>query len=101
MQIVIDIPETAYEYFAQGMRYVDDVEMAIIAIVDGTPLPKGHGRLIDADELEELFGKKCVGDCGACMPKRKTDGYGRWYDTCLLIDDAPTIVEADTESEEV
>lgn len=55
MQIVIDIPKTAYEYFAQGLRYTDDVEMAIIAIVNGTPLPKGHGNLIQREEAEAMF----------------------------------------------
>lgn len=101
MKIVIAIPETAYNYFAQGLRFTDDVEMAILAIVDGTPLPKGHGRLIDADEFEETFGKMCPSDCGACDPKRKTDGRGRWYDTCLLIDEAPTIIEADNTGSEL
>lgn len=81
MQIVIDISETAYNYFAQGLRFTDDVEMAIIAIVDGTPLPKGHGDLIDKKEaIISLFdyynGKKTVGQC---------------------IDKIQTIVEADKE----
>ena len=42
MKIVVDIPEQAYKYFAQGMRYPDDVESAIIAIVDGKILPEDN-----------------------------------------------------------
>lgn len=96
MHIVIDIDDEDYK----RIQDVPDVFNCLTsrtysAIRNGTPLPKGHGRLIDADELEELFGKMCPGDCGACDPKRKTDGRGRWYDTCLLIDVAPTIIEAD------
>jgi hypothetical protein len=52
MQIVVNIPDKTYKYFAQGLRFADDVEMAIVAIVDGTALPKGHGRLGDLDALE-------------------------------------------------
>lgn len=101
MKLVIDISDNVYEGIKKLILSDENIVAVVNAFRKGKPLPKGHGRLIDADELEELFGKKCVGDCGACMPKRKTDGYGRWYDTCLLIDDAPTIAEADTESEEV
>ena len=80
MRIVIDIPKTAYEYFTQGLRYTDDVEMAIIAIVNGTSLPKGHGKLIDADEVKRKMGN--------------LDGFGM-IGRC--IDEFPTIVEADME----
>jgi hypothetical protein len=92
-----------YKSVANNDAYIlEDVDWILLenAIANGIPLPKGHGRLIDADELEELFGKKCVGDCGACMTKRTTDGRGRWYDTCSLIDFAPTIIEADKTGEE-
>lgn len=99
MQIVINVPgELACEGFERPFTE-EEKNILIKTIGNGTPLPKGHGRLIDADELEELFGKKCVGDCGACMTKRKTDDRGRWYDTCSLIEIAPTIIEADKEGE--
>lgn len=96
MKIVIDISAEDFEKVKCGRGAVSMMRRAII---HGTPLPEGHGRLIDADEFEELFGKMCPSDCGACAPKRKTDGRGRWYDTCSLIDVAPTVIEADTESE--
>ena len=103
MKLIIDIPEDRYKDIqriasVQLEKYHFQTAEQIIA--NGTPLPKGHGRLIDADEFEELFAKMCPSDCGACDPKRKTDGRGRWYDTCSLIDVAPTVIEADTESEE-
>lgn len=55
------------------------------AIINGTPLPKGHGRLIDADELD--------------VTTVTTDDYSgnEVLDVVLKddIDDAPTIIEAD------
>ena len=53
MQIVIDVPEKVYNHFCRGCRFFDEVEEAIIAITDGTPLPKGHGKLIDVKDLLE------------------------------------------------
>lgn len=93
MQVVIEIPEDYYKAITEIPNHQCTADMLIIK--NGTPLQKGHGRLIDADELEVLFGEKCVGDCGACMTKRKTDGRGVWYDTCSSIDISPTIIEAD------
>lgn len=55
MHIVIDVPEKVYNHFCRCCRFPDEVEEAIIAITDGTPLPKGHGKLIDVkDLLEEI-----------------------------------------------
>ena len=48
MQIVIDIPEEEYRKVQDGRA---SVSMMQKAIRNGTPLPKGHGRLIDADRL--------------------------------------------------
>ena len=54
MQIVIDIDVRAYN---KCLKLVDDNDGGILgihlinAVANGTPLPKGHGRLIDADEV--------------------------------------------------
>lgn len=52
MQIVIDIPQEDYNYIQE----VDNSNYAITnrlydAVAKGTPLPKGHGRLIDEIEV--------------------------------------------------
>lgn len=46
MQIVINLSEEDY-------NCIDDCILGVYgdAIKNGTPLPKGHGRLIDADRL--------------------------------------------------
>lgn len=80
MQIVIDIPEEYYDYIKEHHymdRYYDTREKSKIfcAIKNGTPLPKGHGRLIDADVL--------------------VDGMEDNYEFCEAVNATPTIIEAD------
>ena len=45
IELVIKIPEETYEYWKEHKHEYILAE----AIANGTPLPKGHGRLIDAD----------------------------------------------------
>jgi hypothetical protein len=95
MQIVIDIDDMAYE-FVQNTSFVEDESTLfkqtnadrektlflydiLDAIKSGTPLPKGHGRLIDADELSLTM---------AHMIDR------------MFVCDAPTIIEADKAGDE-
>jgi len=84
MQIVVNIPDKTYDYFAQGLRYADDVEEAIIAIVDGIQLPKWHGRIGDLDALRDA-----VSSWG--MNEEPSDFID-------AIDEAPTIIEKDGEN---
>lgn len=55
MKIVIDIPEELYKAYKGRPPMLGDEGMDSIAqaIANGTPLPKGHGRLIDAKQAEE------------------------------------------------
>ena len=60
MQIVIDIPEDVYtRLFDNGIQdneiSVDDVCEMARAIRLGTPLPKGHGRIIDESQVTGTF----------------------------------------------
>lgn len=50
MKIVIDIPEKVYDRFCRCCRFPDEVEEAILAITDGTPLPN---ELIDEGQYAE------------------------------------------------
>ena len=50
---VIDIEEEQWDWLCNGFPDEDDGEYAIKAIVNGVPLPQGHGRLIDADVFEK------------------------------------------------
>ena len=72
MRLVIDIIEEEYEEILSS----EDCGLHTLtrAVANGTPLPKGHGRLIDADALE--------------LPSEEMISR-------LLIQFAPTIIEAD------
>ena len=53
MQIVIDIDEKDYNLYK-----VDDWHIPKClrdALANGTPLPKGHGRLIDENTITEVY----------------------------------------------
>jgi hypothetical protein len=86
MEIVIEISDTLMEYIIQGRDLSEEQndEMAC-AIVDGTPLPKGHGRLIDADRLTRA----------EIMPFWYHLPNGDIACPKIDIDHAPTIIEAD------
>jgi hypothetical protein len=72
IELIIKIPAETYEYWKKHKYEYVLAE----AIAKGIPLPKGHGRLIDADY--------------------KVSSDGRTIDTiCGYM--APTIIEADKE----
>jgi hypothetical protein len=77
IELVIKIPEEIY--LSAKTEMLCGAEVIVNAIKNGTPLPKGHGRLIDADER-----------------RKEIDEEDRW-----VVDLADAIIEADTESEEV
>lgn len=51
MQIVIEIDEEMRDWLHNGFLDEGDGKHAINAILKGTPLPKGHGNLIDVSDL--------------------------------------------------
>ena len=82
MQIVIEIPEEIYSRILERNRiHTFDNETVCDAIKNGIPLPKGHGRLIDADEL------RCE--------REDFDTYFDYSNAFDVIYNAPTIIEAD------
>lgn len=81
MQIVIDIPEEEYK------RWKEDGEIDALIVRDalqnGTPLPKGHGRLIDADSM--------IADILTVNPQ-----FESMIEWCAQVTNAqPTIIEAE------
>ena len=57
IELVIKIPEEMYKWVNDVNRFFDDYGISdfIDLVKNGTPLPKGHGRLIDADKLQDYF----------------------------------------------
>ena len=52
IELVVRMPEELYEANRSGL-VAEEIWNLRIAINDGTILPKGHGRLIDADTLKK------------------------------------------------
>lgn len=93
MKLVVEIDEGTYKDIKKGKIYssIRDVPLeSVNAIANGTPLPKGHGRIVDISQIE-------------CLKAIHDAKYGRipWSEAIKRIkNSAPTLVEADTESEE-
>ncbi len=92
MQIVINIDDEIYK---RVLPYKDmpvisnlanDFPEIIHAIANGVPLPKGHGRLIDANRLRSMYSINRANF-------NTVVGIQKW------IDEAPTIIEADRSEE--
>lgn len=75
MQIVIDIPDYVYcDIQAYKTIFPDKIEEVAKAIKYGTPLPKGHGRLIDADDIDNhIVGGVDTRDCPTIIEADKAE----------------------------
>lgn len=92
MQIVIEIPEEMYRQLINGRSGNTLINKAI---KNGIPLPKGHGRLIDAKELTDRL------EALSADKWNESVGASKGLDFAIEItEDAPTVLEADKESAE-
>lgn len=92
MKLVIEIPDEVYTFIRNVWKDVEPDKRSPFselckAVENGKPLPKGHGRLIDVNDLE------MDADWSDYY-----DGYTAYSDS--MINCAPTIVEADKECAE-
>lgn len=56
IELVIKLPKGIYVASQMSNVKPDDVvQIPLEVIANGTPLPKGHGRLIDADALNRKY----------------------------------------------
>lgn len=80
IEVVIKVSERNYK----GLQREDEKALSYYekVIAKGIPLPKGHGRLIDADKLEYI-------------KNERPDEIGYHYIRKYNIDYATTIIEAD------
>ena len=92
IELVIKIPEVYYEALRKTDMMVSGQRsgktlMSVIynAVANGTLLPKGHGRLIDADELKKEYPHDTDWDYPV-----NTNSY-----VVESIDNSHTIIEAD------
>ena len=100
MQIVIDIPDEDYQRINSKEKIITLSCNITDVIKNGTPLPKGHGRLIDASKLKVEL------ECGIRAGNYE-EGYEKYshindMDDCVdAVEYADTIIEADIESEDM
>lgn len=97
LKAVIDIPKEWYDFLESheaniraNVKHCKELT-SDIAILDGKPLTKGHGRLIDADALENFIDYGHLNSPDAKMYSEN--------DIRALVDNAQTIIEADKEGE--
>lgn len=85
MQIVIDIQDDVYRVLKEDIYPIPDTERLTLVfktlVKKGTPLPKGHGRLVDADTYRKEM-----------LDSREFDFFKR-------LDMQPTIIEADKDGD--
>ena len=104
MKYIIELPKEVKEKFDNATKddiygsYYDYNSVIGNAIKNGTPLPKGHGRLIDADELSKRLINASMfyrGKTADMFDTRFADGL---READIKLSEAPTVVEADKEN---
>lgn len=94
IELVIKIPKDIYERCQNYELRCGEAEVLEGLVATGTPLPTGHGRLIDADKLKVEL------ECGIRAGNYE-EGYEKYahindMDDCVdAVTYADTIVEAD------
>lgn len=71
IELVIKIPEEDFERCKK--RFQMHIDVMGDAIAKGMPLPKGHGRLIDADDMDNhIVGSVNTRDCPTIIEADKS-----------------------------
>ena len=96
MKLMIELPDDAYnelkERNCNGWLTSKEIECMHKAIVNGTPLPNGHGRLIDADKLDRIMYHKAF-ETDSDMQKWDSGCWIRYKMFENSMKEVPTIVE--------
>lgn len=96
MKIIIDIPNSLYANLQKIQNGSIASKRLLDCVRNGTPLPKGHGRLIDEKDVIENIceARGCYGHNNC---KSKSDNFcGAWD----VVEKAPTVLEADISGKE-
>ena len=77
MQIVIDIPNSIYANLSKIVNGSIASKRILDCVKNGTPLPKGHGALIDVDALVgKIHGVRSISaviDAPTIIPAERSD----------------------------
>lgn len=97
IEIVIKIPEEVKNRLCFGVTYPKDIQVICEALNNGTPIPKGHGDLVDRDEINDRFyGIWRELKSYSNKPSQK-ELLDKWS---MCMDDAQPIIEADKEEDQ-
>lgn len=106
MEIVIKIDDERYndiQRIAEVQFESNYFKTAEQIIANGTPLPKGHGRLIDSEivwnklkELEEHYQAEFLKKSNVIHEIAMSGRLYGFTNSKFVVQDAPTIIEADT-----
>jgi len=93
MEIVIDIPDHLYNVIKN--KECTNKNVLTKAVENGTPLPKGHGKLKDTDKFIKRVEEDRTHECylHSWTADDVLQRLDSWY--------APTIIEADKDNEEM
>lgn len=83
IELVIKLEEETYNRIMNGRLQLIELVNLMENVQKGTPIPKGHGRLIDADTLYD--------NTKLCHTEEDGTACVEWRE----INDAPTIIERD------
>ena len=103
IELVIKVPEELYEAYKGRPPMLGDAGMDMIAqsIANGTPLPKGHGDLIDVnrkitistyDEQYEEWGEKTL---------TVLEALNKWSDEGVRVEDVIIPADKGGENEQI
>lgn len=99
MKIVIDISENDYWLACNHPETLIGVYAQ--AIRNGTPLPKGHGELIDRSKIYKAIPAEEDNCTGMGMTLEEMDAYNKGIDAMYsLVKGAKPIIEADKDGEQ-
>jgi len=96
MKLIINIPEGIYKASKIiNVQYEDVIQIPLEVIANGTPLPKGHGDLVDRNTINERY-DSIYSDAINCS-NQPSDKY-LLDKLSMCLDTALPIIEADRES---
>lgn len=102
MKIVIEIPKgmvKALEQGCFGAKY--NIYDLCGCVMNGTPLPKGHGDLVDKSKICKAIPAEEDNCTGMGMTLEEMGAYNEGVDAMYsLVQRTPTIIEADKEGAE-
>ena len=55
VELVIKLPEEVKNRLCFGVTYPKDIQVICEALNNSTPLPKGHGDIVDIETLIDMF----------------------------------------------